>query len=287
MTSRLQNIGLVVLAVLTAVLILLALRAASSVPEAPTSNISGAPTDAQAAPGGTTGDRPDDSVATGTASPDQVEETAGETPLAAAREALASPDPVVVSVLGDSTSNARQEWVHRWAQDLSTQRPVTISHWDEAGQSGFVEPDVLSDTGDSSALTIWSGSQSGVDATYASDQLAVIIPESPDLILLNYGHNETVQSATSNFEELLASLRDEYGDVPVVVVLQQPQIDDANADVRDAISDWARSEGLGTIDVAKAFLETDDFTTLLQDDLHPNDDGSRLWAQTVEAALSD
>lgn len=283
MTSRLQNIGLVALAVLTAVLIFLALRGASSVPEAPTSNISGVSTDAQAV----SGDDSDVSVATGTASPDQVEATAGEDALAQARAALASPDPVVVSVLGDSTSNARQEWVHRWAQDLSGERPVTISHWDETSESGFVEPDVLSDTDDGSALTIWSGSQSGADATYAVDLLPVIIPEAPDLILLSYGHNETVQSAASNFEELLVSLRDDFGDVPVVVVLQQPQIDDANADVRDEISDWAHSQGLGTIDIAEAFLETDDFTTLLQDEMHPNDDGSRLWAQTVETALSD
>ena len=283
MTRRLQDVALVALAVLTAVLILLAVRGVGPVPATPTNNIAGGTVDGSA----TTGDTPDDGAETATGSPDLPDATASaEDGLASARAALASTEPVVVSVLGDSTSNARQEWVHRWAQELSDERPVTISHWDEAGQAGFVEPDVLSESGDGSPLTIWSGSQSGADATYALDVLSVIIPESPDLVVLNFGHNQTVDSAASDFAQLLTSLRDAYGDVPVVVVLQQPQVDDANAEVREAISAWAASEGLGTIDVAQAFLETDDITALLQDELHPNDDGSRLWARTVGAALA-
>lgn len=283
MTRRLQDVGLVALALVTAVLILLAVRGAGSVPGSPTNSIAGGTGGAPVAAGNT----PDDSAETVTVSPDQTEATASDDDgLTAARAALASTDPVVVSVLGDSTSNARQEWVHRWAQDLSSERPVTISHWDEAGQRGFVEPDVLSETGDGSPLTIWSGSQSGADSTYALDRLSVIIPESPDLVVLNFGHLETVDSAAANVEELLTAIRDDFGDVPVVVVLQQPQVDDANAEVREAIGTWAASEGLGTIDVAQAFLETDDVTALLQDNLHPNDAGSRLWARTVEAALA-
>lgn len=291
MTRRLQDIALVLLAVVAAVLILLAFQSARTLPQPtggdPSAQLATAPVAA-----------PNDQVAASTAGPtgegsladgssgDGSAATADPDPaLVAARAVLSSPEPIVLSVLGDSTSNARQEWVHRWAQDLSGDRPVTISHWSEATQDGFVEPDVLSETGEGSAVTIWSGSQSGAGAAYSIDFLPTVIPQEPDLVLLSYGHNETPESATTDFAALLEALRSTYGDVPVVVVLQQPQLEDANAQVRGLIQDWAQEEGLATIDVAAAFLDTGDYTDLLSDELHPNDAGSRLWEQTVAEAL--
>ncbi|HLS45512.1 MAG TPA: SGNH/GDSL hydrolase family protein [Ornithinicoccus sp.] len=282
MTRRLQDLGLVLLAAATAGLVFLAFSnvgdgVRSLPPGAGASHIGGAP----AAP-----TAPADTDQATTAAPDSARETSAADPaLAEAREALASADPVVMSVLGDSTSNARQEWVHRWALELSRDRPVTISHWDEAAQGGFVPPDVLSEEGEGSPLTIWSGSQSGANAAYPVQVLSLIVPETPDLVLLNFGHADTSESAAQNFAMLLDAVREGYGDVPVVVVLQQPQVDDANADVRDQIRTWAEGEGLDTIDVAQAFRDSGDVAALLQDDVHPNDAGSRLWAETVDQAL--
>jgi hypothetical protein len=284
-TRRLQDVGLVLLAVLAAGLIFLAVREAGNggdalPPGAGASHLGGAATPPTEVPGG------GEETAVTAADSGSPERPADVDPaLAAARAALASEDPVVVSVLGDSTSNARQEWVHRWALELSRGRPVTISHWDEASQSGFVPPDVLSEAGDGSPLTIWSGSQSGAHAAYPVELLSLMVPERPDLVLFNFGHDDSGERTALHFTSLLVAVREGFGNVPVVVVLQQPQVGDANAGVREQVRLWAEGEGLPTIDVAQAFLDTDDFTTLLQDDVHPNDAGSRLWAQTVHEAL--
>ena len=283
MTRRLQDIALVLLAVVAAGLMVLAFQASRTLPQ-PTGAGSGATSQL----GSTPVAAPDDQAAATTEalSEDGLSATADVDPaLAPARAVVTSAKPIVISVLGDSTSNARQEWVHRWALDLSADRPVTISHWNEATQTGFVEPDELSNSGDGSPVTIWSGSQSGASAAYSLGFLSTLIPEQPDLVLLNYGHNQTPESVSTDFPALLEALRATFGEVPVVVVLQQPQIDDANAQVRGLIEEWADSEGLATIDVAAAFLATGDYTDLLSDELHPNDAGSRLWEQTVAVAL--
>lgn len=289
MSRRLQDIALVALGVLAAILVFLALRGVST--DSPTTTVGGAtppgaPVAGGAGPGedGAVDGQADDSGATADTS--AATQDAPADPLEVARAALASDEPLVISALGDSTSNTRQEWVHLWAEDLATTRPVTISHWNERTEDGFVEADVLSTSGANSPITIWSGSQGGATAAYAVDRLTTIIPEAPDLVLLNYGHNQSLGTAPTDFRDLLTALRTSFGQVPVVVVLQQPQADDANAQVRQLISDWARSEGLATIDVAAAFLDQGDFEDLLEDPVHPNGAGSRLWAQTVGVALA-
>lgn len=52
------------------------------------------------------------------------------------------------------------------------------------------------------------------------------------------------------------------------------------------MEDWAEEAGLGTIDVARAFLEQDDLEALPADQLHPNQEGQQLWADTVGQALA-
>ena len=75
------------------------------------------------------------------------------------------------------------------------------------------------------------------------------------------------------------------GTLPVVVVLQNPQADDANESTRTAIADWAEGAGLPTIDVAAAFEDADSTEELLDGEINPSVAGSQLWAETVAEAL--
>lgn len=74
-----------------------------------------------------------------------------------------------------------------------------------------------------------------------------------------------------------------YGDIPVLLVLQNPQLDDAYAEVRSAGAQWAAEAGVGVIDVAGAFPEGGG--DLLLDAVQPNGAGQELWARVVADAL--
>lgn len=286
MSHRLSDLGLIALAALAAVLVVLAFRGAGSglgtVPGE--GSVSTGPPVAGAS---AAGDEPGAAGGDGAAvTQEPVDDAQPVAALEVARMVLQSPEPVTISALGDSTSNTRQEWVHLWAQTLAHDRPVTISHWNESTEEGFVEPDVLSTSGDGSRVTIWSGSQGGASAAYPAQRLDVMVPETPDLVLLSFGHNQSAETVQAQFQALLDAVRGSHDDVPVVVVLQQPQAADANAEVRKLIREWAEAEGLAIVDVAAAFLAQDGFEDLLEDPVHPNQEGSQLWARTVELALS-
>ena len=162
--------------------------------------------------------------------------------------------------------------------------------WDEWTEEGYIEPQVLSsaegEEDRAGEVVVWSGHQSGARAGYPAERIEAMVPEQPDLVVLNFGHNNTVEDVAADLDRTLAALREQVGEeVPVVVTLQQPQVDDANAPVREAVREWAGREGLATIDVAERFLEQDEQERLLTDALHPSEEGSRLWAEVVAEAL--
>lgn len=289
MTRRAQDLILVALAVLAAITTYLAFAnvrggapggdEVANGPNGITSPGAGTPTT-----GDDEGDMADD-TADETSDPTETPGSAGVdgTPLEVARQLLASGDAVTISVLGDSTSNERSEWVHLWATALAEDRPVTISHWNEADGTSYNEPDVLSDGGDGGEVTIWSGSIAGATASSTAQLLPGIMPERPDFVMYNFGHNSTVDVVADHFDELHGRVTDLYDEVPTIVVLQNPQVGDANAQVREAVEAWAGDNGAGVIDVAAAW--PDAAWPWLVDDVHPSDQGQALWAETVAEAL--
>jgi len=296
MSRRLQDVGLLLLALVAAAMVALALRHVATTPDSaasgalpePATQTVASPGDVGATSSGDQGEQTETSGPTG--GRDDPVDPAVDPLLDQAREILADESPVVLSVLGDATSNARQEWVHRWATRLAEERPVTISHWDEASEEGFVEPDVLSQegVGTGSAMTIWSGSASGADAAYPASRVEAMMPEKPDLLVLNFGHSDPPGRVAARLGVTWEAVQEAYGTVPVVVILQQPEADDANAATREAVADWAREQGLPTIDVASDFLAEPDYADLLlsEDGVTPNDEGSQRWADLVARALT-
>lgn len=284
---RWQDVGLVLLAVSTAMLIWVAFRALGAVPVAtpvltadlgvPSVTVDDAATSAP----------PDDAELTGRP---QTQDQPVPGPLEQARAVLQREERTVVLVLGDSTGNDRGEWTYRWAEALAGSRPTFIAPWNEWTEDGYVEAEALAGNGSGGEglgeILVLSGSQTGARAGYAAPRIELLTPEDPDLVILNLGHNNGVDDVTDGLQETVDALRSRVGDdVPVVVTLQQPQAGDQNAEVRQAVASWAQEQGLPTIDVASRFLAEGQPEALLTDAVHPNDAGSALWAEVVADTL--
>lgn len=191
-----------------------------------------------------------------------------------ARKAFAG-DGSRTLVLGDSTGNGTDEWVHLWASSAE----LPIARWDTDTESGYVN--------ESQETRVWSGAMFEATADYPLEHESIWPAEEADLVLLSYGHfHESGEDATEALEELRADAAERVPEAPVVVVLQNPQADDANADTREAVADWAEESGLPTIDVAAAFEERGTPQDLRLDELNPSYAGSELWAQTVAEELA-
>lgn len=198
----------------------------------------------------------------------------GEWSMGDARKAFAG-DGSRTLVLGDSTGNGNDEWVHQWAGSAE----LPIARWDTDTESGYVD--------ESEETRIWSGAMFEATADYPLEHESIWPEQDPDLVLLSYGHfHESGEDATEALEELRADAAERVPEAPVVVVLQNPQAEDANSDTREAIGDWAEESGLPTIDVAEAFEERGTPEDLRVDEVNPSYAGSELWAQTVAEALA-
>ncbi len=193
-----------------------------------------------------------------------------------AREALAA-DGSRVLVLGDETGDGWDEWPFLWAESQG----MPGAMWMTQTENGY--------SGASEGTRLWSGAMTEATADYPVEHWDTMWPSTePDLVLLSYGHHYSSEDeATQSMEELRAAIAEQAPETPVVVVLQNPQADDANAPVREAIAGWAEESGLPTIDVAAAFAESDQPAGNLRlDEMHPSTAGSQLWAETVEDALA-
>lgn len=205
-------------------------------------------------------------------SPAQVE---GQWTIGDARKALAGEGSRTL-VLGDSTGDGYDEWVHLWAESQG----LPVASWLTQSESGYES--------ESEDTRVWSGSMTDASADYPLGRWDEIWPaEDPDLVVLNFGHaHESPDEATKALEELRDDVAERVEDAPIVVVLQNPEAQDADEKTREAIADWADEEGLPTIDIAKAFKDSGQPPEDLRlDDLNPSRAGSQLWADAVGEAL--
>lgn len=243
MSARLQNVLLIVLALATAAAIVVALGSAGSVESrsAPLPDSDALATGRQS-PTSTEGDE----AAETTSEPEEPEET--DLTLADAI-AGAGGEAVSVLVLGDDTSNTRSEWVHVWGVLAAEERPVTVVHWDEAGDVSFTDPDVLSESGDGSELTIWSASRTGADVAVTTERLDELLPEDDiDAVMINLGVNDEADEVADDLDALLEGIRDEVGDVPVGVVRQGPY--GGSSEVTGAIDTWTDDNDVTVLDAS-------------------------------------
>lgn len=182
-------------------------------------------------------------------------------------------------VLGDATSNQTGEWVNELGAQLGSSRLVRVQRVNQDTFTAYNSP--ISYGSADPSLRVWNAS---VDDPPPLDETAVgnLVPKGTDLVVISHGRGASASSITSDLDETLASLRATYPKVPVAVVLQPD--DGSSQPAIAAVRAWATTNGLPTIDVAKAFAKSG---RQLQDAAGElTGFGTTLWASTVAKAIS-
>jgi hypothetical protein len=210
----------------------------------------------------------------------------GTPSLERARKALLKPRPLDVLVVGDSSSNGPFEWPAMWARNLVDDREVRIRLWEDANES-FGE--ALRPESSGQSFTLWNLSMEGVAASYGTEHLDAV-PTKPELVLVNYGHFNTPDDIGPQLDALLAGIRERWGSVPVVLMLQNPTLDDRSQEQAQIVAylrqTWSVENGVPTIDVESVFREQGDLGPLLADNTSPSDAGTALWTDEVTRQLT-
>ena len=199
--------------------------------------------------------------------------------LAEARSVLAG--PATVSVIGDSTGNDGDEWVALWAAKLGGAHRVVLHQWI---QNRYKTPELVAG-GHGPEIQIWNAGQPGAPANWAVEHLDTVEPQRPDLVIISAGHNNTSDDIGAQLDQLQGAIDGRWGPTPVVLILQNrgrgphEQRQDAT---RSAASAWATRQEVPVIDVAPALTDPD---RQMRDDVHPNEAGSKSWADAVANAL--
>ena len=198
--------------------------------------------------------------------------------------------PLTIAVVGDSTGNNDDEWVSLTAERINREygRTVIYNPWLPA-TTAYGAARTL--PGEGEPVTIWNFSAPGERSAYSIRHLAVGVPETPDLVIINHGHNELPSEAAG----FIGSLIDRVGELrdpapALAVTLQNPRLDELGIEPSQRISSAvaeliSEHPGAVTIDVRSAFEAAGPSTLTYPDGVHPAPAGSRLWADTVATAL--
>ncbi|MBT2485007.1 MULTISPECIES: SGNH/GDSL hydrolase family protein [unclassified Microbacterium] len=206
----------------------------------------------------------------------------------AVRDVIANDDRVVISVIGDSTGNDTDEWVAGWAEHLTrNDATVVVNFWDPT--AGAYKKRVVYGRGEREVV-IWNGSVPGQPADAALPILEKLQPESPNLIIYNFGHNDGTLPTGTALQKLTTAALARWGSsAALAATLQNPGTGAQAAESdhgRRSVAEWARLHDVPTIDVYAAFIADPQWATdLMRDAAHPNEIGSRLWAETVADTL--
>ncbi|MDH3022466.1 SGNH/GDSL hydrolase family protein [Gordonia alkanivorans] len=210
---------------------------------------------------------------------------------------LSTTQPVVITVVGDTTSNDEYEWVHLLAGRIATRfgRSVTVRDWVteerryELGRSYGPRGRAV--------VTIWNGAASGKDPGYSATHWKTLSPEGADLFLINHGHNKSNPYSLESGVVNLVGLAAKQSPVAFIgVVLQNPRFDSPSRAssqakgvdlLRQYVSSPINQSGASTIDVFGAFSAAGPGAVDLidADGFHPNARGQRVWADAVAESL--
>jgi hypothetical protein len=139
-------------------------------------------------------------------------------------------------------------------------------------------------------LTVYNASVPGASITYHDGIFASsVLIETPDMVVIEMSHNEgSADTATfqSRLDTLIATIRGELPDVPITLLMENPQVSPAtNATAHNArvasIPDYALANGLGHIDAYSSFPVGD----INPDGIHPDAEGSGFIAGREKAAF--
>ena len=198
---------------------------------------------------------------------------------------LASDATVTIAVLGDQTSDGEAEWVTAFSQLLAQDRKVRLNRLNPADPTQYTIKASFGSAGP--ATDVYNGSRADASADYAATRVPFLVPVKPDIVILNYGRNDSASNVKAHLQSAASAVRARYPAATVLVTLQPPSLDDQDKKVRSAAAAWARSKDLRTLDIAKAFLATGEPNAYVSaaDPEVLNSRGDALWGQTVFTLL--
>ena len=207
-------------------------------------------------------------------------------PTPSSPEELFAAGPVSLTVLGDQTGDGPGEWVSVVASLLAQDHRVTLDELDPQDPTVYAQEQTLGDSGPK--VEVHNASRPGVKASYAASRIEFLIPDQPDIVVLNYGRNDTASSVAKGLERTTAAVRERWPAATVVLTVQPPTADDGDAAVRKAAETWAEGADVGTLDIASAFTDTGQPNAYIsgRDPLVMSSAGDRLWGETAYALLT-
>lgn len=225
-----------------------------------------------------------------TATPSPAVPSATPTPsltgLAQATAILTSPEGASVLVIGDGSGNDDDEWVSVWARDhLAAGAKVSYRAWDRANRE-YAAAVRIGSTGPT--IEVWNASVSSPDMTREPARVTQAWQDA-DLVLLSYGHRRSPNEVEAQLDTVLAAVRGCDADVPLVVMIQNPDRAATEAVQRATtrqIQAWAGAHDVATVDLYSAFTaDPTPRNDLVESDGSPTPHGSRLWSQALADAL--
>jgi hypothetical protein len=206
--------------------------------------------------------------------------------------------PFNIVMFGDSTGVSRTGWHVAFADWLGKtyDRPAVIHPWDGTpGAERYAPSDWAITDGDNAQIDIYNASVSSTEASYPMTRLDAMVPipgETVDMVMVNYGHNHTDSNLIQEGPALIAKATELYPNAAVVAFLQNSErADSPHANMLHVANDlwrgWLNYRNYTVVDIETAFDEAPDLNAILSDDgdIHPNEAGYLLWADTLIASL--
>lgn len=192
---------------------------------------------------------------------------------------------VSVLILGDSTSDGVTEWARvltGYLPDLFPTHTIKYAKW--TSEAWPAASTIAAGTG-SNSITIYNGSVAGSLANhFVADRWdSGVVAIDPDLVITNYGHNHQGE-VQGPYADLMYRFATELPSSPVIIGGQTPINGGDNSNLVEAMRAWADDIGAGYVDIHNLFLASPTaIGSLLSDSIHPNDDGSVLWAEAMKS----
>lgn len=275
--KRLQIIGLGVLALVTAILVIL------SLPQVRNPSVQALPAEAPTV----TLPKSDPTTPGPTPSAEAEATPAVPTGLPGVAALLASDDDVSVLVLGDGSGNETDEWVHLWATEhLAESRKVAYKSWNAERETWRS----AGTTGTGPMTTVWNASMTAPDLRTEDDRVADVW-QPADVVLLSYGHRNSANSIDPRLTAIRKAIKAQDENVTILVMIQNPDpvaTEVTQRETTQAVKKWAAEAGLDTVNIYDAFVaDPAPRYQLVEADGSPSPVGSALWAATFAKALAN
>lgn len=199
-----------------------------------------------------------------------------------------------ILVIGDSTGDAKDEWVYRCAIRLAQKYPrhtVNYRLFNFASNS-YGAPETIQ-TGDiGRAINVWNCSISlSIPDQVMGDRFAAAVAgvPSPDLVVWNHGHNIsnvfTPAMIRGQYIGPMEKVRQQWPNARHAAMLQNPRRDDATQEVKFDALRWIKAlrPEITLIDARAGFEAAGKNAGLYIDNIHPGPEGSKITADVFMA----